>query len=144
MLTPVAPSTSNINDRLQCRRHLKAEEVMRPIGDIYDSPRVDFRNKADRAGQMRRHALTSCKSLHTIRIHNCRRHDFLDDPHENPKLFSLRFLYRSCRRQDPLVVALDCIQALYIRLNRTAIRLVLATAHALAIVSSGWDGLKSS
>jgi len=26
MLTPVAPSTSNINDRLQCRRHLKAEE----------------------------------------------------------------------------------------------------------------------
>src|ERR1700732_3053477 len=27
MLTPVAPSTSNINDRLQCRRHLKAEEV---------------------------------------------------------------------------------------------------------------------
>jgi hypothetical protein len=29
MLTPVAPSTSNINDRLQCRRHLKAEEVMR-------------------------------------------------------------------------------------------------------------------
>ena len=29
VLTPVAPSTSNINDRLQCRRHLKAEEVMR-------------------------------------------------------------------------------------------------------------------
>src|SRR6202047_4850285 len=27
MLTPVAPSTSNINDRLQCRRRLKAEEV---------------------------------------------------------------------------------------------------------------------
>jgi NAD(P)-dependent dehydrogenase (short-subunit alcohol dehydrogenase family) len=27
MLTPVAPSTSNINDRLQCRRHLKAEAV---------------------------------------------------------------------------------------------------------------------
>ncbi len=27
MLTPVAPSTSNINDRLQYRRHLKAEEV---------------------------------------------------------------------------------------------------------------------
>src|ERR1700675_1647881 len=26
MVTPVAPSTSNINDRLQCRRHLKAEE----------------------------------------------------------------------------------------------------------------------
>jgi hypothetical protein len=28
MLTSVAPSTSNINDRLQCRRHLKAEEVI--------------------------------------------------------------------------------------------------------------------
>ena len=27
MLTPVAPSTSNINDRLQCRRHLKAEDA---------------------------------------------------------------------------------------------------------------------
>jgi hypothetical protein len=27
MVTPVAPSTSNINDRFQCRRHLKAEEV---------------------------------------------------------------------------------------------------------------------
>jgi hypothetical protein len=26
MLTPVAPSSSNINDRLQCRRHLKAEK----------------------------------------------------------------------------------------------------------------------
>ena len=26
MVTPVAPSTSNINDCLQCRRHLKAEE----------------------------------------------------------------------------------------------------------------------
>src|ERR1700686_5691864 len=26
MVTPVAPSTSNINDRLQCRRHLKADE----------------------------------------------------------------------------------------------------------------------
>jgi hypothetical protein len=26
MVTPVAPSTSNINDRFQCRRHLKAEE----------------------------------------------------------------------------------------------------------------------
>jgi hypothetical protein len=26
MVTPVAPSTSNINDHLQCRRHLKAEE----------------------------------------------------------------------------------------------------------------------
>src|SRR5258707_15330403 len=38
MLTPVAPSTSNINDRLQCRRHLKAEEVMRLIADIYDRP----------------------------------------------------------------------------------------------------------
>ena len=49
MLTPVAPSTSNINDRLQCRRHLKAEEVMRLIADIYDRPSVDFRNKADRA-----------------------------------------------------------------------------------------------
>jgi hypothetical protein len=34
MLTPVAPSTSNINDRLQCRRHLKAEEVMRLIADL--------------------------------------------------------------------------------------------------------------
>jgi len=49
MLTPVAPSTSNINDRLQCRRHLKAEEVMRLIADIYDRPSVDFRNKADLA-----------------------------------------------------------------------------------------------
>jgi hypothetical protein len=48
MLTPVAPSTSNINDRLQCRRHLKAEEVMRLIPDIYDRPSTDFRNKADR------------------------------------------------------------------------------------------------
>jgi hypothetical protein len=48
MLTPVAPSTSNINDRLQCRRHLKAEEVMRLIADIYDRPRVDFRNKVDK------------------------------------------------------------------------------------------------
>ena len=28
MLTPVVPSTSNINDRLQCRRHLKAEDLM--------------------------------------------------------------------------------------------------------------------
>ena len=56
MLTPVAPSTSNINDRLQCRRHLKAEEVMRLIADIYDRPSVDFRNKADRAGQRRRAA----------------------------------------------------------------------------------------
>jgi hypothetical protein len=56
MLTPVAPSTSNINDRLQCRRHLKAEEVMRLIADIYDCPSVDFRNKADRAGQRRRAA----------------------------------------------------------------------------------------
>jgi hypothetical protein len=35
MLTPLAPSTSNINDRLQYRRHLKAEEVMRLIADIY-------------------------------------------------------------------------------------------------------------
>src|ERR1700730_9666509 len=26
MVTPVAPSTSNVNDRLQCRRHLKADE----------------------------------------------------------------------------------------------------------------------
>jgi hypothetical protein len=26
MVTRVSPSTSNINDRLQCRRHLKAEE----------------------------------------------------------------------------------------------------------------------
>src|SRR6202521_5558527 len=26
MITPVAPSTSNINDRLQCRRQKKAEE----------------------------------------------------------------------------------------------------------------------
>jgi hypothetical protein len=41
MVTPVAPSTSNINDRLQCRRHLKAEEVMQPVVDIYDSPSVD-------------------------------------------------------------------------------------------------------
>jgi hypothetical protein len=56
MLTPVAPSTSNINDRLQCRRHLKAEEVMRLIADIYDRPSVGFRNKADRAGQRRRAA----------------------------------------------------------------------------------------
>src|SRR5260370_34915126 len=56
MLTPVAPSTSNINDRLQCRRHLKAEEVMRLIADIYDRPSVDFRNKADRTGQRRRAA----------------------------------------------------------------------------------------
>jgi hypothetical protein len=48
MLTPVAPSTSNINDRLQCRRHLKAEEVMRLIADIYDRPSMDFHNKADR------------------------------------------------------------------------------------------------
>src|SRR5260370_14885366 len=39
MLTPVAPSTSNINDRLQCRRHLKAEEVMLLVPDIYDRPR---------------------------------------------------------------------------------------------------------
>jgi hypothetical protein len=35
MLTPVAPSNSNINGRLRCRRHLKAEEVMRLIADIY-------------------------------------------------------------------------------------------------------------
>ena len=56
MLTPVAPSTSNLNDRLQCRRHLKAKEVMRLIADIYDRPSVDFRNKADRAGQRRRAA----------------------------------------------------------------------------------------
>ena len=28
MLIPVVPSTSNINDRLQCRRHLKAEDLM--------------------------------------------------------------------------------------------------------------------
>jgi hypothetical protein len=49
MLTPVAPSTSNINDRLQCRRHLKAEEVMRLIADIYDRPSVDFHSKADLA-----------------------------------------------------------------------------------------------
>ena len=41
MLTPVAPSTSNINDRLQCRRHLKAEEVMRLIADIYKRRRAD-------------------------------------------------------------------------------------------------------
>src|ERR1700676_3565881 len=33
----------------KCRRHLKAEEVMRLIADIYDSPSVDFRNKADLA-----------------------------------------------------------------------------------------------
>jgi hypothetical protein len=32
MLTPVVPSTSNINDRLQCRRHLKAEDLM-IVGD---------------------------------------------------------------------------------------------------------------
>jgi hypothetical protein len=47
MVTPVAPSTSNINDCLQCRRHLKAEEVMRLIADIYDRLSMDFRNKAD-------------------------------------------------------------------------------------------------
>ncbi len=40
----------------KCRRHLKAEEVMRLIADIYDRPSVDFRNKADRAGQRRRAA----------------------------------------------------------------------------------------
>ena len=51
MLTPVAPSTSNINDRLQCRRHLKAEEVMRLIADIYDRLRV-----AVRAGEAARTA----------------------------------------------------------------------------------------
>ncbi|MEA2925113.1 MAG: hypothetical protein QOD25_2235, partial [Alphaproteobacteria bacterium] len=32
-----------------CRRHLKAEEVMRLIVDIYDRPSVDFRSKADLA-----------------------------------------------------------------------------------------------
>jgi hypothetical protein len=48
MLTPAAPSTSNINGRLRCRRHLKAEEVMRLIADIYDRPSMDFRDKADR------------------------------------------------------------------------------------------------
>jgi hypothetical protein len=32
MLTPVVPSTSNINDRLRCRRHLKAEDLM-IVGD---------------------------------------------------------------------------------------------------------------
>jgi hypothetical protein len=48
MLTPVVPSTSNINGRLQCRRHLKAEEVMRLIADIYDRSSMDFRNKSDR------------------------------------------------------------------------------------------------
>jgi hypothetical protein len=53
MVTPAAPSTSNINDRLQCRRHLKAEEVMQLIADIYDRPSVDFRNKADLAALAR-------------------------------------------------------------------------------------------
>jgi AhpD family alkylhydroperoxidase len=40
MLTPVAPSTSNINDRLQCRRHLEAEEVNihRPVRSTPNSP----------------------------------------------------------------------------------------------------------
>src|ERR1700694_3071835 len=33
----------------KCRRHLKAEEVMRLIADIYDRPSVDFRSKADLA-----------------------------------------------------------------------------------------------
>jgi hypothetical protein len=34
MVTPVAPSTSNINDRLQCRRHLKAEEGGATAGTV--------------------------------------------------------------------------------------------------------------
>jgi hypothetical protein len=70
MLTPVAPSTSNINDRLHCRRHLKAEEVMRLIADIYNRPSMDFRNKADRQDnvdmlriQQRPPGLGICQSL---------------------------------------------------------------------------------
>jgi len=40
MVTPVASSTSNINDRLQCRRHLKAEESGATAGKDDDGLRT--------------------------------------------------------------------------------------------------------
>jgi hypothetical protein len=49
MITPVAPSTSNINDRLQCRRQKKAEEsgataLSQPDGggEAFGHQRLDF------------------------------------------------------------------------------------------------------